>query len=94
MISKEFQLFSLVKNDEFKKLVHLLNPAYKLPSRKTLSKSLLPQIFNKTKERVKNNLNNAQFIAFTTDGWTSINNDSFVAVTVHLMDRYNRILFF
>jgi len=35
---------------------------------------------------VKTNLNNDQFIAFTTDGWTSINNDSFVAVTVHFID--------
>jgi len=25
-------------------------------------------------------------ISFTTDGWTSINNDSFIAVTVHFID--------
>lgn len=86
MISKEFQPFSLVENEELKKFVHLLNPAYKLPSRKTVSKSLLPQLLEKTKVRVKNNLINAQFIAFTTDGWTSINNDSFVAMTVHFID--------
>ncbi|KAL4091970.1 hypothetical protein QTP88_026565 [Uroleucon formosanum] len=67
MIAKEFQPFSLVENEEFKKFVHLLNPGYKLLSRKTVSKSLLPQLLNETKERVKNNLNNAQFIAFTTD---------------------------
>jgi len=41
---------------------------------------------------VKNNLNNAQFLAFTTDGWTSINNDSFVAVTVHFIDTRECVL--
>lgn len=92
MIAKEFQPFSLVENEEFKKFVHLLNPGYKLPSRKTVSKSLLPQLLNETKEKVKNNLNNAQFIAFTTDGWTSINNNSFVAVTVHFIDTTECVL--
>jgi len=92
MIAKEFLPFSLVENEELKKFVHLLNPGYKLPSRKTVSKSLLPQLLNETKERVKNNLNNAQLIAFTTDGWTSINNDSFVAVTVHFIDTTECVL--
>lgn len=92
MISKEFQPFSLVENIEFKKFVYLLNPAYKLPSRKTISKSLLPQLLEKAKEKVKTNLINAKFIAFTTDGWTSINNDSFVAVTVHFIDTTECVL--
>lgn len=86
MISKEFQPFSLVENVEFKKFIYLLNPGYQLPSRKTVSKSILPQLYEKTREKVRNNLLNAKYISFTTDGWTSINNDSFIAVTVHFID--------
>lgn len=92
MISKEFQPFSLVENVEFKQFVHLLNPGYKLPSRKTVSKSILPQLFEKTKEKVKKNLINAKYISFTTDGWTSINNDGFVAVTIHFIDKEECVL--
>ncbi|XP_025423650.1 zinc finger BED domain-containing protein 1-like [Sipha flava] len=86
MISKEFQFFSLVENVEFKKFIYLLNLRYQLPSRKTVSKSILPQLYEKTREKVRNNLLNAKYISFTTDGWTSINNDSFIAVTVHFID--------
>lgn len=86
MISKEFQPFSLVENVEFKKFIYLLNPGYQLPSRKTVSKSILPQLYEKTREKIRNNLLNAKYISFTTDGWTSINNDSFIAVTVHFID--------
>lgn len=86
MISKEFQPFSLVENVEFKKFIYLLNPGYQLPSRKTVSKSILPQLYEKAREKVRNNLLNAKYISFTTDGWTSLNNDSFIAVTVHFID--------
>lgn len=91
-MQKSFNHLVWWKTKNSKKFVHLLNPGYKLPSRKSISKSLLPQLLNETKERVKKNLNNAQFIAFTTDGWTSINNDSFVAVTVHFIDTTKYVL--
>lgn len=86
LISKEFQPFSLVENVEFKKFLYLLNPGYQLPSRKTVSKSILPKLYENTREKVRNNLLKAKYISFTTDGWTSINNDSFIAVTVHFID--------
>ncbi|XP_050538181.1 zinc finger BED domain-containing protein 4-like [Daktulosphaira vitifoliae] len=87
MAAKEFELLSLVENIEFQRLINLLNPSYKLPSRKTLSKSILPQLYSKTKEKVKTNLINSHCIAFTTNGWTSLNNDSFVALTIHYIDK-------
>ncbi|XP_018574673.1 zinc finger BED domain-containing protein 1-like [Anoplophora glabripennis] len=64
----------------------MLNPQYKLPSRKTVSTSLLPQLYAKTKEQVFNKLKNAQAVCLTTDCWTSINNQSFMAVTSHFID--------
>jgi len=92
MIAKEFQPFSVVENVEFRKFVNMLNPNYAIPSRKTVSKSIIPQLLEKTKQKVKTNLNNAKYIAFTTDGWTSLNNDSFVAITVHYIDSIECVL--
>lgn len=92
MIAKEFQPFSIVENVEFRKFVNMLNPNYAIPSRKTVSKSIIPQLLEKTKQKVKMNLSNAKYIAFTTDGWTSLNNDSFVAITVHYIDSIECVL--
>lgn len=51
---------------------------YKLPSRKTISTSLLPQSYNKCREIIIRTA-----ICIPTDAWTSINNASFAAFTAH-----------
>jgi len=86
MMAKEYQPFSLVENKEFKKFVSLLNPSYSLPSRKTITYNILPQLLENTREKVKRSLDNASYIAMSTDGWTSVNNENYVAVTVHFID--------
>ncbi|XP_046405072.1 E3 SUMO-protein ligase ZBED1-like [Ischnura elegans] len=83
MIAKEYHPLSLVEDKEFKNFVYLLNPNYKLPSRKTVSSTLVPQLYLSTKEMVLNTLRSVHSVSITTDAWTSINNDSFLAVTVH-----------
>lgn len=47
---------------------------------------------SKIKESVKNNLDWSKYIAFTTDGWTSLNNESFVPITVHSILETNFLL--
>ncbi|CAH1107057.1 unnamed protein product [Psylliodes chrysocephalus] len=74
------------KEPEFNKFVSLLCPSYRLPTRKRLSKSLLPQLHLKLMHEVENSIANAPAICRTTDGWTSINNQSFIAVTAHYID--------
>jgi len=46
-------------------------------------------MYDMTIEKVKNQLINVSAVCMTTDGWTSLNNESFVAVTVHFIDSYN-----
>lgn len=51
----------------------MLNPGYDLPSRKTLSTSYLPILYNETYDKVKCDiLSNGKFVSITTDGWTSV----------------------
>lgn len=92
MICKEFQPFSLVENPEFITFVNMLCPGYSLPSRKTLSRSLLPQTYNNLVEEIKIKLKSAYAVSITTDGWTSINNQSFLAITAHYIDASSSIL--
>lgn len=89
MVVKEYQPFSIVEDIEFKKFVNMLCPGYSLPSRKTVTNSLLPQIYNKTKEEVKLKINQSHAVCITTDSWTSINNENFVAITAHWCDDTN-----
>lgn len=87
MIAKEYYSLSIVEDPEFKKFVNMLNPTYVLPSRKTISTSLLPVLYNQIYDQVKDDIcNNAQFVSLTTDGWTSLRNESYLAVTVHFID--------
>lgn len=89
MIVKEYHPFSVVEDKEFRNLIQMLNPSYIIPSRKTVTQSLLPQMYEMTIEKVKNQLINVSAVCMTTDGWTSLNNESFVAVTVHFIDPSN-----
>ncbi|CAH1098840.1 unnamed protein product [Psylliodes chrysocephalus] len=83
MIAKEYHPFSIVEDKEFIKFIHLLNPSYKLPTRKTVSASLIPATYDEIHKTVKIRLNRAFAICLTTDGWTSRSNDSFYSVTAH-----------
>lgn len=83
MITKEYHPFRIVEEKEFKKLLHMLNPNYKLPTRKTVSHSLIPTMYNETVETVRNRLARASAICLTMDEWSSLNQDSFYAITAH-----------
>ncbi|XP_026747001.1 zinc finger BED domain-containing protein 1-like [Trichoplusia ni] len=83
VIANGYYPFSMVEDEEFKKFVNMLNPAYKLPTRKTLSQSLIPKMCTKQEEKVRHNIENANAVCLTTDGWTSDNNQSYLAVTAH-----------
>lgn len=86
MIAAEYQPFSLVEDKQFRIFVNLLNPNYSLPSRKTVSNVFLPQLYAKIREAVEERLSTADYVAFTTDGWTSLNNESYQSLTAHFID--------
>lgn len=85
MIASGHYPFRLVEDEEFVKFVAMLCPQYKLPTRKTLSESLIPKMHTSCMERVKMEVEAAPAVCLATDGWTSINNDSFLAVTAHYL---------
>ncbi|XP_036336147.1 zinc finger BED domain-containing protein 1-like [Rhagoletis pomonella] len=92
MIVREYHPFSVVEDAEFKKLVNLLNPSYKPPTRKTISSSLIPAIYRETVEKVKQRLTRAYAVCLTMDGWTSRAQDGFISVTAHYIAEENNRL--
>jgi len=85
-IVMEYQPFTIVEDPEFRKFVHMLNPGYDLPSRKTVS-LLLSNMYNQVHDEIKASSNsNVEFVSLTTDTWTSLKHESYTAITVHFID--------
>ncbi|XP_064463311.1 zinc finger BED domain-containing protein 6-like [Ornithodoros turicata] len=86
LIVEEYHPFSLVEGEHFKQFVYALNPNYRLPTRKPLSSTLLPQLHAKVAEQVRMHLRSATAVCLTTDGWTSMTNESYIGLTAHFID--------
>ncbi|KAK6191169.1 hypothetical protein SNE40_002908 [Patella caerulea] len=76
---------SMVDSVSFKKILHIAEPRYEVPSRKVFSDKILPRMYDSTKETIKCKMSNAASTSITTDGWTSISTHSYVTVTVQFM---------
>lgn len=87
MIVKEYHPFSIVEDVEFRNLIHLLCPSYNIPTRKTVSASLVPICYNEVKMQMKALFQPTTAVSLTADGWTSQNNQHhFYAITAHFID--------
>jgi hypothetical protein len=61
------QPLSVVENEGFIELVKVLDPRYQLPSRSTITRSLLPKKYERLKDDVKLELAQVKHVALTTD---------------------------
>jgi len=82
----DFQPFKVVEDSGFKQFVKALNPNYELPNRHAISKELIPALYEKCLVEMKSLTSTVESACLTTDCWTSRNNESFIAITIHLID--------
>lgn len=73
-IAKDLHLIVVVEGEGFKSLLSVLDPAYHVPSRKTVKKSFLEKQLE-VKSCLKTELGQVEYVALTTN-WTSIAFDS------------------
>ena len=85
VVARDMQPSTIVKDKGFNKLVHLLDPRYQLPSRRSLMRKI-PARYDKVREEVKDELNHASAVCLTTDIWTSSISQSYMTVTCHFID--------
>lgn len=85
LFSKDLQPFRVVEDVGFKAFVQELNPSYKMPDRKTISKSLVPAAYEECKANVISELKNVRHVTLTSDCWSSCAQDSFLALTAHFV---------
>ena len=82
----DYQPFSIVEDKGFKALLKLLCPRYVLPNRRAISATMLPAEYEKTMVDVIETCKDIRKCCLTTDCWSSRNNESFIAVTVHYIN--------
>ncbi|XP_060877420.1 E3 SUMO-protein ligase ZBED1-like [Metopolophium dirhodum] len=87
MIAEDLQPLSIVENEGFKNMVNLLDSRYKIPSRRALGRTIIPNMYTNVRNKVQTLLNDTSYIAITTDIWTSINTDSFKTMTAHFFPK-------
>ena len=87
LICQEGLPFNLAESPHFKAFVHELDPRYVLPSRRSLSDTLIPARYNETVSDMQASLAAADAHAVTTDLWTSSANYSYMGVKVHCLTR-------
>lgn len=83
MICIDLQPFSIVENKGFLRLLSHLEPRYTVPSRKTFSNKILNEMYSKLSREVKSELEESKYVAITTDMWTSVAQNDYMAVTAH-----------
>ncbi|CAI6371372.1 unnamed protein product [Macrosiphum euphorbiae] len=94
MIAEDLQPVSIVENTGFRNLVQLLDSRYNIPNRRTLTRSIIPNLYEETRTKVHSLLAQSKYVSITTDIWTSINTDSFITITAHFVqgDRLNTVV--
>ena len=73
-IAKGMHPFQTVNEPGFRKLLHVMESRYEPPDRKTLASNHMCKMYEKERERVLDNLVNADNYSVNADFWTSCQN--------------------
>jgi hypothetical protein len=80
------QPFRSVENMQFKQMVNTFDSRYQIPDKKTI-KSLVKDYFKEKHDNIQWDLNVIPGnLSLTADMWTSINNDSYLGLTIHYIN--------
>ncbi|XP_067635684.1 zinc finger BED domain-containing protein 4-like [Eurosta solidaginis] len=82
----DLQTFSIVEDRGFRKFIKALNPAYELPSRKVISRTIIPALYEECLQKMKFKVKSGLKFCVTTDCWTSRNTVSYIAISAHFVD--------
>lgn len=82
-IAKDLRPYSVVESGGFRDMIKTIEPTYKIPSRQHFAEKCVPEMYNKLKNEVKQELSQAERVAITTDAWTSCATNSYLTITAH-----------
>lgn len=77
--------FRCIENPEVRKAIQLLRPGYTPPARKTISTTLLDEIYEEEKAKCFSSLS-GQSVNMSIDGWSNVHNEPVVCATITTED--------
>lgn len=78
--------FTFVESESFRELLKYTEPNYKPMCGETVKAIVKERAFS-LKSTIKKELGNCKYLSLTTDCWTSLNNESFMAITCNYIDQ-------
>ncbi|XP_037118152.1 E3 SUMO-protein ligase ZBED1-like [Syngnathus acus] len=84
MLVTDMRPLSMVEDKGFRKMIWTLNPKYSIPSI-TYFISLMEKRHQEMAEKLRSVLHDTEFVALTTDVWTSVTAEAFLGVTCHFL---------
>lgn len=87
MIALDIQPLSVVEDSGFRRLLKYMDSRYELPSRKHITRVLLPERCKTERERVHAELQMISDISVTTDIWTSKATEGYLTITAHFLSQ-------
>ncbi|XP_052432606.1 E3 SUMO-protein ligase ZBED1-like [Carassius gibelio] len=86
-LAKEMVSFNTVEKPSFKAMLHTFDKQYELPGRKYFSKTAIPNLFNEVRSNIMKGLGDVEYLALTTDMWSSCNMMPYMSVTAHYINK-------
>ncbi|XP_011403270.1 PREDICTED: zinc finger BED domain-containing protein 1-like [Amphimedon queenslandica] len=86
MIATDLQPISIVNDQGFQDFLKAIDSKYVPPSRRTITRDLIPKIHSTCKLELAESLSKAAFCTFTTDQWTSRATQGFLTFTIHYIE--------
>lgn len=90
-IARDLQPYSVVEAKSFVDMINYAMPEYVIPSRNKFSRTIIPDLYATKMNELKVLMREifgqgVQCYTLTTDAWSSKAGDSYVSVTVHMLD--------
>lgn len=79
-LAKEMVLFNTVEEPSFKAMLYTFDKQYELPGQKYFSKTAIPNLFNEARSNITKELGDVEYLALTTDMWSSCNMMPYMSV--------------
>ena len=85
-IAKEMMPLSVIDKSAFREMLKAFDPQYEPPSRKYLSGTAIPAMYEQTRSSVATEVQGAAYFSATTDLWSSSASQPYLSYTLHFIN--------
>ena len=86
-ICLDMRPINIIEGQGFVQMIRILEPRYKIPARSTFSDNIIPLMYEKVKEKIRDKLSSVERCAFTFDYWRSAACKSYLTLTCHYINK-------